>query len=294
MSDKDQNGWCKSGPAFCRGTRFSLALAGALLAAGCQSPIATPVGLTSGDPPTDEARLRPYVEAMGERYAANPDDRTVGLRYATGLRRLTQYAQAVAVLQRLAVKHPHDLEILAAYGKALVDDGRLQEAEGVLSHAHTPEHPDWSILSAEGSISDQLGNHTAAQAYYATALKIVPNQPQVLSNLGLSYALERRFPLAEATLRQAADQPSADMRVRQNLALVLAVEGKYSEAEAIARRDLSAIDAAENITTIRRTIDSSDAWRAVAKRAPRHSGPQTAANDETPSGSDRRDLDRSD
>lgn len=217
-------------------------------------------------PPTDEAHLRPYAEILADRYAANPDDKTTALYYATALRRLTMHAQAVAVLQRLAVKRPHDLEVLAAYGKALADDGRLQEAQNVLEHAHLPERPNWSVLSAQGSVADQLGEHARAQAYYNTALKIIPNQPEVLSNLGLSYALERKLPLAEQTLRQAAAQPSADMRVRQNLALVLAVEGKYADAEEVSRRDLSAIDAAENVTTIKRMIAQSDNWKNIAAR----------------------------
>jgi Flp pilus assembly protein TadD len=247
-----------------------LALCLALGQAGCQSPSLPSIdgsrGLAAQAPPTDEAHLRPYAEVMSERYAANPDDKATALNYATALRRLTQHAQAVAVLQRLAVKRPHDMEVLGAYGKALADAGRLQEAQTVLARSHTPDRPDWTILSAQGSVADQLGDHAQAQAYYNTALKIVPDQPQVLSNLGLSYALERKLPLAEKTLRDAAAQPTADMRVRQNLALVLTVEGKYKDAEDVSRQDLPAMDAAENITTIKKTIAQSDEWRAIARQ----------------------------
>ena len=71
-----------------------LALVLALGQSGCESPNMTPQGLAGDPPPSDEAQLRPYTEVMSERYAANPDDKTVALRYATALRRLTQYAQA--------------------------------------------------------------------------------------------------------------------------------------------------------------------------------------------------------
>ena len=218
--------------------------------------------LANHEPPpaSNQAALRAYSDALAIRYAANPDDKLVALHYAKALRGLTQHAQAVAVLQRLAVKHAHDSDVLAAYGKALASAGRLQEAADVLEHAHTPEHPNWSVLSAQGSVADQMGDHDRAQAYYATALKIVPDQPDVLSNLGLSYALEHRMPQAEASLRKAVAQPEADMRVRQNLALVLSLQGKYAAAEDISRRDMAPVDAAENVASLKQTIAHSETW----------------------------------
>ena len=246
-----------------RAISVALVLGLGFAAAGCQNPTASFSDTLAGrepPPPSDQAALRAYADALAPRYAANPDDKLVALHYAKALRGLTQHAQAVAVLQRLAVKHAHDTEVLAAYGKALADAGRLQEAADVLEHAHTPERPNWSVLSAQGSVADQMGDHRQAQAYYATALKIVPDQPDVLSNLGLSYALERKMPLAESTLREAAAQPGADMRVRQNLALVLSLEGKYAAAEEVSRRDMAPVDAAENVASLRQTIARSDTW----------------------------------
>ena len=275
---------------------ISTSIALALATAGCNAPGADGfAGLNSTTPPpspADQGRLRAYSEEIAPRYAAHPDDKIVAMRYAIALRGLTQYAQAVAVLQRLAIKNPHDMTVLGAYGKALADAGRLAEAADVLERSHTPDRPNWTILSAQGSVADQMGNHTQAQAYYASALKIVPGQPQVLSNLGLSYALERQMPLAEATLREAVAQPTADMRVRQNLALVLSLEGKYSDAEAVSRTDLAPVDAAENVQSIKRMIAQSDVWSgmaggpkpgAAARKVAHRSQPaptQTAAADE--------------
>ncbi len=85
----------------------------------------------------------------------------------------------------------------------------------------------------------------------------------MLSNLGLSYALSRNLPMAETTLRTAVAQPGADMRVRQNLALVLALQGKFAEAEGVSRNDLSPSDAAANVGEIRRMISQSNTWRAI-------------------------------
>jgi Flp pilus assembly protein TadD len=153
------------------------------------------------------------------------------MTYASALRALGQHAQAVAVLQALAARDPQDREILGVYGKSLADAGRLKEASTVLANAHRPERPNWSILSAQGCVADQVGDHGQAQNYYKAAIRMRPDEPSIMSNLGLSYALSKQLPQAEETLRDAANNPKADMRVRQNLALVLALEGKFGEAE---------------------------------------------------------------
>jgi hypothetical protein len=50
------------------------------------------------------------------------------------------------------------------------------------------------------------------------------------------------------------------MRIRQNLVLVLALEGKFGEAENWSRRDLVPIDVAANVASIRKMIAQSNTW----------------------------------
>jgi len=239
-----------------------------LALAGCQSVGIGPDAITGSIgndavAPTSPAELQRYTEQLGQRYDSQPDNKGVAMAYARALRASGRYDQAVAVAQRLAAKYPKDMQVLGAYGKALAEDGRLREAETILPEAHTPEEPNWSILSAEGTVEDQLGNHDQAQAYYRAALKIMPNQPEVLSNLGLSYALSKQLPLAEDTLRLAAAQPRADARVRENLALVLSLEGKFDAAQTVAQQDLSPVDAAEDVASIKQMIAQSDTWNQI-------------------------------
>ncbi len=78
----------------------------------------------------------------------------------------------------------------------------------MLGRAHSPDQPDWRILSAQGAVLDQLGRHDEARRYYETALKIVPDEASVLSNLGLSYALAKDLRKAEDILRKAAARGS--------------------------------------------------------------------------------------
>ena len=104
------------------------------------------------------------------------------------------------------------MELLGAYGRALADVGKHEQALEVLNRAHTPDRPDWRILNVQGAVLDQLGRHQEAQRYYATALRIAPEEPSVLSNLGLSYALSKNLPEAEIDAASARPPAAAPIR----------------------------------------------------------------------------------
>ena len=186
---------------------------------GCQTTSLEDVtGALGGRSETaGKADPKPDMDALRERYRAKPSDPNVALDYGMALRETGQRAQAVAVMEQAVLAHPSNKALLAGYGRALADSGNFQQAFDVLSRAHTPEDPDWRILSAQGAALDQLGRNEEAQQYYAAALKIVPEEPQVLSNLGLSYMLQNNLPRAEETLRRAYERNRADFpRARQS------------------------------------------------------------------------------
>jgi Flp pilus assembly protein TadD len=198
--------------------------------------------------------MKPDMDALRERYRAKPGDPNVALEYGKALRQTGQRAQALAVLEQAVLGHSTNKALLAGYGRALADSGNFQQAFDVLGRAHSPEDPDWRILSAQGAALDQLGRNEEAQQYYATALKIAPEEPSVLSNLGLSYMLQNNLPRAEETLRRANARNPADSRVRANLALVVGLEGKQAEAETIVKADLPPDQAAEKVTALRQLL----------------------------------------
>ncbi len=214
--------------------------------------------------PADPARA---AEVYGERYRANPKDAAAALAYGQALRASGQRAQAAAVLEQATLANPGNKQLLALYGRALVDNGNFQQAFDVLSKAHSPENPDWHILSVQGTTLDQMGRHDEARRYYASALTIVPGEPSVLSNLGLSYMLSRDLPKAEETLRQAYASTRADARVRQNLALVVGLQGRFAEAESIVKADLPPDEAAANVAYLKELL-AKDSPRTAARRTP--------------------------
>ncbi len=229
----------------------------ALATAGCSttpSSADSTGSIATASVPRTEAEWRREMEVSGQRYRAAPQDGEAAIRYAQALRAVGQRAQAAAVLEQSAIQNPQNQAVLGAYGRALADNGNYSQAIDVLNRAHTPDQPDWRILSVQGAAFDQMGKHQEAQRYYASALRIVPDETSVLSNLGLSYALSKNLPKAEVTPRRAAAHPGAAPKVRQNLALVVGLQGRFAEAETIARGDLSPEEATANVGILRRML----------------------------------------
>jgi Flp pilus assembly protein TadD len=239
------------------------ALAVALAACQTTQPmeVTGSVGTTAVPAQAAPADWHRAAEAWGERYHANPNDAEAAINYAAALRGNGQRTQAVAVLEQASIAHPKNMRVLGAYGRALAEVGNYKQALEVLNHAHTPDQPDWRILSVQGAVLDQMGRHDEAQRYYATALRIMPDEPSVLSNLGLSYALSKDLVRAESTLRRASQQAKVDPRVRQNLALVVGLQGRFAEAEGIARADLPSEEAAANVAYLRTMLAQQNGWK---------------------------------
>ncbi len=208
------------------------------------------------------------LEVSRERFRANPKDAEAALQYGKALRATGQKAQAAAMLEQATIAHPGNKALLAGYGRALADNGNFQPAFDVLSRAHTPDDPDWRILSAQGAVLDQLGRYEEARQYYASALKIAPEEPSVLSNLGLSYVLAKDLPKAEEIMRRANSRPDADQRVRLNLALVVGLQGRLADAESIVKADRPAEEAAANVAELKRLLSRKGNARAEAGKLP--------------------------
>jgi Flp pilus assembly protein TadD len=244
-----------------------------LAVAGCSTTTKPVSPDTTGSIATDTAPRTPVqwrqeMDSWGERYRANPADPNAAVRFAQALRAVGQRAQAAAVLEQAAIHNPDNRVVLGAFGRALADSGSYQQALEVLNRAHTQDQPDWRILSVQGAVLDQMGRHADAQRHYASALRLMPEEPSVLSNLGLSYALSKNLKEAEVTLQRAAAQRGAEPKVRQNLALVVGLQGRFQEAEAIAKGDLSPSEAAANVAYLRQMLAQQAEWKKGKRGSP--------------------------
>jgi Flp pilus assembly protein TadD len=242
---------------------IAMALVAVFVQSGCSNgTVATHGGVTvTGSTTPSEANIRQAVDTWGERYDKKPSDRTTILNYAAALRLNGQSDQAVAVLGKGKIDHPRDPELSAAYGKALAENGDFEQALTVIQGVQRPDRPDWKLYSAEGAILDQMGRPEVARDRYAKALAIAPGEPTVLNNLALSHLLQGELVQAEKILRDAAGSPRATSRVRQNLALVVGLQGRFDEAETIAKQELDPGQAIANMAYLKAMLGQAKGWK---------------------------------
>jgi Flp pilus assembly protein TadD len=93
-------------------------------------------------------------------------------------------------------------------------------------------------LSLLGVAYAQVRRGGDATAAWQEALALSPDNPAVLSNMAMELTAQGDAAQAETLLRRAVAQPGAGLQVRQDLTLVLGLQGKLVEAERMLRVDL--------------------------------------------------------
>lgn len=202
----------------------------------------------------------------GTRYNTDQADPQVAVKFSQALRRIGSITEASDVMQKASSKFQGNPGVNLEYGKVLVESGRAFEAVRYLEDATADEPDNWKALSAYGVALDQIGEHAQARQKYDRALALAPGAMTVVNNKGLSYAMDGKLSEAKLTLRKAAANTRAggDARIRQNLALVLAISGDMQEAERLARSDLPPLVADNNVQFYRQLMNQPAYWGEYA------------------------------
>lgn len=207
--------------------------------------------------------LLTQAKFWGAEYEKNPNEYEASLKYARVLRAIGSSARATEVASQALTLKQGDVDLTKIYAQSALDQGKAEDAAMALARAEAGGQGDWSLLSLIGVTMDSLDQHAGAQDYYRKALALSPDNPKILANLGLSYALEGKPGLAEQTLRQAAALPGADSRITQNLIVVLGVQGKFEEAEKIAGTDMPKALIESNREYFRSMLSPSRSWETL-------------------------------
>jgi Flp pilus assembly protein TadD len=223
-----------------------------------------PLSRFSGEPKLAAADAIGAVTQWSAAYAKNPQDPKTALGYANALKAIGSRDRALDVLTTAYRANQDNGEIAAELGRLALDMDRLEIAQQTLKVAEAQGVKDWKTLSAQGTLRAKRGAHAEAQQYFLAALQEQPDAVSVINNLALSYALDGKADKSEELLRKAVAGGKGDKRVRQNLAMVLGLQGKFEEARQIASVDMTEQEAKSSMAYMRNML-SNPAQFAAAK-----------------------------
>ena len=261
------------------------AVTAVLFLSGCSTGLqdgglATMLGGSKSAETADAAKIEADAHANGrgdlekataywqKEFAGNPRNIDAAVNYAKNLKAMGEKDRAIAVLQQASMYNSDHKGLASEYGRLALENDQAALAEKLLARAEDPLKPDWKVISAQGAAIAKQGRHREAIPKFERALALSPDNPAVLNNLGMAQAMNGDAVKAEATLRKAADLPGAAPRVRQNLALVVGLQGKFDEARQISGADLPPEKTAENIAYLRRMIDHNGGSQAATTLPP--------------------------
>jgi Flp pilus assembly protein TadD len=241
----------------------------AMAMSACQNKLATLEGVDDMKTASTSPASFTKTSELGNRWNADRKNTELGLAYADGLEKMGQTDQQLGVLQALSEQNPANSKLKSIYGKKLLATGHSAEAVPVFESIATNDGSDWRTYSALGSAYDQQGQYAQARETYKKALALQPNQISVLNNIGLSYALEGNLKQAETSLRSAMSLPDAKSlpRIRQNLALVIGLQGRFDESRKMASEDLPPDQVEANMAYLQTMLAQPNTWQQLSNNS---------------------------
>lgn len=200
-----------------------------------------------------KSELEKATEYWGKKHKEQPTDLAPALNYAKDLKALGQRQQALEVLEQASIYHGQDRELASEYGRLALEVDKISIAKQMLAIADDLTAPDWRVVSARGTVLAKEGKYRDAIPFYEKALNLSADQPSVLNNLAMAHAMNGEAAKAEEILRRL-EAKGGNAKTRQNLALVLSLQGKFDEAKQVSAKDLGPDGAQQNIDYMRQMV----------------------------------------
>jgi tetratricopeptide (TPR) repeat protein len=166
-----------------------------------------------------------YLKAIGsfEKVGAtSPLHEVATIEAAVSLDALDRSDEATAALNKLLADDPQSLSAALALGDILRGRKKFAEAADAytigINQIKEPVPTDWQLFYSRGITYERTKRWEQAEADFRMALKLNPNQPQVLNYLGYSL-VDKRLKLDEALdmIRKAVGQRPEDAYIVDSL-----------------------------------------------------------------------------
>jgi len=182
----------------------------------------------SGDPSGAEYFYRAALERL-------PRSPALLYGHALALERLGRTAEARTEYEKAAAIDPDYLPAQTALGSALLDEGRLPDAERALDRAYRGGETGAELLTARARLFEQKGDLARAVASYREALVQTPRDARLLRAVASFYVRHDEGSSALPFYTTAAEADPDDPVVAREMAALLEKLGRVSAALDIAR-----------------------------------------------------------
>ncbi|MDB5734836.1 MAG: cellulose synthase subunit BcsC [Alphaproteobacteria bacterium] len=182
--------------------------------------------------------LRKFDAAIAIYHGIEPGSpyfRMAQIQAALDEQRLGRNDDAIADLKKLVAAEPNDSESWIALGDTYRTGDRYAEAVEAYDHAEkaiaNPGKRDWPMFYARAMAKERLHKLDDSEADIQTALKLSPEQPELLNYLGYSWVDRgRKIPEALAMLEKARALRPYDGYIVDSVGWAYYQLGRYDDA----------------------------------------------------------------
>ena len=169
------------------------------------------------------------------------------------------FARALLDAERLVEAQPREAAYRTLLGRAYLANGRYQSARAAFEDALALGATDPRTLVSLALVRTGLGDASGAHQLLADHISDLP-----AADYGLAITMAGDPNEGVRALLEAARQPGADAKVRQNLAYALALGGDWTQARLVAGEDLAGNALQQRIETWAATAQPDAAPQRVA------------------------------
>lgn len=217
--------------------------------------------------PSSQLQLKPtdagtaLATAM-TRLAASPRDFDALIRAGEASLELEDPRSALGFFGRADDVTPDNGRVKAGLGRAMLQLDQIGDGLRLMELAGNLGYSDFGLLADRGLARDLAANQAGAQADYAAALRLNPDDAKVMRRQAVSYGISGQLDLADKALQPLLYK--SDRAAWRDKAFILAMNGRTAEAVKIANQVMPAQLASAIKPYLERMTALSPAQRAAA------------------------------
>ncbi|MCX7835750.1 MAG: tetratricopeptide repeat protein [bacterium] len=178
-----------------------------------------------------ESQLGPPIRRLERRINRNPQDWEARKELVDYYLDMELYYTAKEVLEPVAAQFPKDTAVTRKMNLINQQIAKLREEEIRQARFRIEDNPmDIQARIRYGQLLSSVGKYKEAVAQYRDALRLQPNEPEVMYYLAEALVASNQYKEAQEYYRQLADRYPANFQYRFRYAQLLSWSGDYDQA----------------------------------------------------------------